>query len=463
MNHEPQNTSAVPARDKPQGEATQPSQGSSDLWARYGAERGIWSEAMLNALERGIKGNKWFSLTDKIVAERTLGKAWEQVRANAGSCGVDGIEVGYFAQDSQSRLLAVKEHLSKKTYRPDAIRRVYIPKPGSSEKRPLGIPTVRDRIVQTAIKMVIEPIFERDFSSNSFGFRPGRSAKDALRQVETLLKSGYHHVVDIDIKGYFDNIPHEPLMNLIREKIADGNVLEWIKVLLTQPIEDQGKREIPAKGSPQGGVISPLLANIYLNPLDQLLDGHGIPFARYADDIVILARTSEEAQHILETVRNWMEQAQLELHPEKTRIVDMEQPDEHFDFLGYRFKRTKKGKLMRLVRPKSVKKLRDTLRPMTRRSNGKSLEAIIKSINPRLCGWYAYFKQAHISEHHTIDGWVRMRLRSILRKRAGKEGRERGEDHLKWKNSYFAAHGLFSLEAARVGEILSLRCKGAKC
>lgn len=418
---------------------------------------------MLNALERGIKGNKWFSLTDKIVTDRTLGKAWEQVRANAGSCGVDGIKVGYFAKDSQSRLLAVKEHLTKKTYRPDAIRRVYIPKPGSSEKRPLGIPTVRDRVVQTAIKLVIEPIFERGFSPNSYGFRPGRCTKDALRQVEKLLKSGHHHVVDIDIKGYFDNIPHEPLMNLIREKIADGNVLEWIRAFLVQPIEDQGKRETPTKGSPQGGIISPLLANIYLHPLDQLLDGHGITFARYADDIVILAQTSEEARHILETVRNWMEQAQLELHPEKTRIVDMAQIDEHFDFLGYRFKRTKRGKLMRLVRPKSLKKLRDTIRPMTRRSNGKSLQEIIKNTNEALSHWYGYFKQAHIYVHSEIDGWVRMRMRSILRKRAGREGRGRGKDHQRWKNSYFAAHGLFSLEAARTAEVLSLRCKGAKC
>jgi RNA-directed DNA polymerase len=463
MNHEEDKPSEVPARDKQEGKAPQPSHESPDLWTRYGAERGVWSEAMLIALEKGVKGNKWFSLTDKIVSDRTLGKAWEQVRANAGSCGVDGIEVGYFEKDSQSRLLAVKEHLAEDTYRPDAIRRVNIPKPGSKETRPLGIPTVRDRIVQTALKMAIEPIFERDFSPNSFGFRPGRCTKDALRQVESHLKSGHHHVVDIDIKGYFDNIPHAKLMNLVEEKIADGNVLRWLKAFLVQPIEDQGKREIPTKGSPQGGVISPLLANIYLHPLDQLLDGQNIPFARYADDIVILAKTGEEAHHILETVRQWMEQAQLELHPEKTRIVDMTKSEAHFDFLGYRFQKSKKGKLLRLIRPKSEKKLREAIRPLTKRTNGKSLQRIIQSINPRLRGWYEYFKQAHIYEHVEMDGWVRMRLRSILRKREGRDGRGRGKDHLRWKNSYFAAHGLFSLEAARVADLMSLRSKGAKC
>lgn len=389
MNHEEHTPTKVPEMDKQEGEAPQPNQKSADLWTHYGAERGIWSEAMLIALERGVKGNKWFSLADKVVSERTLGKAWEQVRANTGSCGVDRIDVGYFAKGSQSRLLAVKEHLTKNTYRPDAIRRVYIPKAGTNEKRPLGIPTVRDRVVQAAIKMVIEPIFESGFSPNSFGFRPGRCTKEALRQVEKLLKSGHHHVVDIDIKGYFDNIPHDKLMNLIREKIADGKVLEWINAFLVQPIEDQGKREVPTKGSPQGGVISPLLANIYLHPLDQLLDGQNIPFARYADDIVILVKSEEQAHQILEVVRNWMSQAQLELHPEKTRIVDMAQNDTYFDFLGYRFKRTKKGTLLRLIRPKSEKKLRETIRPLTKRTNGKSLQRIIENINPRLRGWYA--------------------------------------------------------------------------
>ncbi len=245
MNRE-ETPATVPERDKQAGD---------DLWQRYGAERGVWTESMLIALERGIKGNKWFSLIDKVASERTLGIAWEKVRSNAGACGVDGISVGFFAKDTQRRLLAVKEHLEKGSYRPEAIRRVYIPKPGSAEKRPLGIPTVRDRVVQCALKMVIEPIFEREFAPRSYGFRPGRGCKDALREVERLLREGYLHVVDVDIKGYFDNIPHEPLMKLVKERVSDGRVLGLIEGFLKQGVMEEGVETEPEKGSPQGGVI----------------------------------------------------------------------------------------------------------------------------------------------------------------------------------------------------------------
>jgi len=257
MNRETKSTS-VPARDKHVEE---------DLWQRCGAERGVWTEPMLIALERGIKGNKWFSLIDKVRSERTLGKAWQKVRSNAGACGVDRISVGFFAKDSQKRLLAVKEQLSKNTYQPRPIRRVEILKPGSTEKRPLGIPTVTDRVVQNALKMVIEPIFEREFAPSSYGFRPGRGCKDALREVERLLHEGCLHVVDVDIKGYFDNIPHEALMELLKERLSDGRVLGLIEKFLKQGVMEEGIEIEPEKGSPQGGVISPLLANIYLNPL----------------------------------------------------------------------------------------------------------------------------------------------------------------------------------------------------
>ncbi len=184
----------------------------------------MWSESMLIALEKGIEGNKWFSLIDKVRTDRTLGIAWEKVRTNAGACGVDKISVAFFEKDSQNRLLAVKERLTKTTYQPKPIRRVHIPKPGSKEKRPLGIPAVIDRVVQSALKLVIEPIFERDFAPSSYGFRPGRGCKDALREVERLLRGGYEHVVDVDIKGYFDNSPHEALLTLVKERIADGKV-----------------------------------------------------------------------------------------------------------------------------------------------------------------------------------------------------------------------------------------------
>ncbi len=451
MKREVKSTS-VPERDK---------QVEEDLWERYGAERAVWSEPMLIALERGIKGNKWFSLIDKVRSERTLGAAWEKVRANAGACGVDRISVEFFGKDSQNRLLAVKEHLTEDTYQPKAIRRVEIPKPGSKEKRPLGIPTVTDRVVQSAVKMAIEPIFEREFAPTSYGFRPGCGCKDALREVERPLREGYQHVVDVDIKGYFDNIPHAELMELVKEHISDGKVLGLIEKFLRQGVLEEGIEIEPEKGSPQGGVISPLLANIYLNPLDWMLKGLEIKSVRYADDIVLLARSAEDARLALEALSGWVSRAQLTLHPEKTRLVDMTKDRASFDFLGYRFLRTKKGKLIRLVRAKSKQKLRGSLRRPTKRANGKSMEAIIAAINPKLEGWFAYFQQASLSEHQELDGWVRMRLRSILRKRHKGKGRGRGLDHLKWPNCYFENLGLFSLAHARE-ELMSLR-RGANC
>lgn len=362
------------------------------LWQRHKAQRGVWSEKMLMALERGIKGGVWFSLIDKICAERTLQLAWEQVQSNAGACGVDGISVAHFEKDSQARLLAVKEHLKQGRYQPKPVRRVYIPKPGSSEKRPLGIPTVTDRVVQTATKMVIEPVFEREFAEHSHGFRPGRSCKGALRRVEELLQSGLVHVVDVDIKGCFDSIPHQRLMELVGERIADGRVLALIESMLKQGIMDQAGEMEPegrVEGTPQGGSLSPLLANIYLNPLDHLMCRNGIEMVRYADDMVMLCRDAQTAQTTLQTLREWAAQAGLELHRQKTKIVDMGQPKAHFDFLGYRFWRGKtSGRIRRFIRPKSMKKMRETLKPFTRRTSGQSMSAIAQVLRPRLAGFF---------------------------------------------------------------------------
>jgi RNA-directed DNA polymerase len=454
MNRDPKSAS-VPGTDK---------QAEEDLWQRHGAERGVWTEAMLIALGRGKEGNKWFSLIDKVRSVKTLGMAWEAVRTNAGAAGVDRISVEFFEKDSANRLLAVNERLTKNTYRPRAIRRVHIPKAGSSETRPLGIPTVTDRVVQAALKMVIEPIFESGFAAGSYGFRPGRGCKDALREVERHLRGGLTHVVDVDIKGYFDNIPHAPLMELVKERIADGKVLDLIEACLKQPVQEEGKEEvIPDKGSPQGGVISPLLANIYLDPLDHLLAASGITSVRYADDIVILTPGAEAARQALALVQGWMEGAQLTLHPDKTRIVDMARTDACFEFLGYRFQRSGKGRLLRLVRPKSQQKLRENLRLWTRRTSGKSMPVIIASINPVLRGWGNYFQQALRGEHDRMDQWVRMRLRSILRKRQGGKGRGEGLSHFKWPNRYFEKLGLYSLVSARDRIMMSLRKEGAKC
>ncbi len=222
----------VPAGDSPIEE---------DLWQRYKAERKVWTKPMLAALEGGMKERKWYSLSDKICAESTLELAWEKVRANAGACGVDGITIEHFGKDSINRLLAVREHLSKGSYQPKPVKRAWIPKPGSTEKRPLGIPTVADRIVQAALTMVIEPIFESRFHPQSYGFRPGRGCKDGLREVWRLLKSGHEHVVEIDIRKFFDNIPQDKLMKLVQERIADKRILRLIKAFLEQGVmEDAG-------------------------------------------------------------------------------------------------------------------------------------------------------------------------------------------------------------------------------
>ncbi len=361
-------------------------QAEEDLWSTYKAERYVWSEKMLRTLARGVKGGKWFSLIDKVYSERTLSLAWQKVKSNAGACGVDGITIEAFAKDSESRLLAVNEHLKGGSYQPKPVKRVRIPKAGSKETRPLGIPTVTDRVVQQAVRMVLEPIYEHSFAEHSYGFRPGRSCHDALRRVNGQLESGYTHVVDIDIQGYFDTIDHERLMKLVEEDVSDGRVLEIIERFLKSGVLEEGTYENSETGTPQGGVISPLLSNIYLNELDDRMETLGYEMTRYADDMVILCKTAEEANRALETVGEWMNRVGLKLHPEKTRIENMQEADNYFDFLGYRFKRLKSGRLLKLVRPKSIKKLRESIREKTKRNNGHSMKTILEQLNPILRG-----------------------------------------------------------------------------
>jgi RNA-directed DNA polymerase len=296
-------------------------------------------------------------------------------------------------------------------------------------------------VVQTALVNAIEPIFERDFAEHSYGFRPGRSCKHALRRVDGLLKTGYHYLVDADLKSYFDTIPHDPLMDLLRTKVADGSVLSLIEAFLKAGIMDGLSTWTPEEGAPQGAVLSPLLSNIYLDPLDHLMADSGIEMVRYADDFVILCRTAEQAERALEMVREWTEAHGLKLHPTKTKIVDVR--SEGFEFLGYRFADGK-----RTPRPKSMKKLKDTIRGKTLRTSGKSLSCIIAELNPILRGWFAYFQHSHVWTFGSLDGWIRMRLRSILRKRCNLRGRGRGRDHQRWPNVFFAKHGLFSLKDA---------------
>jgi RNA-directed DNA polymerase len=423
---------AVPARATRAGE----------ILLRWGwVEPTVWTERMLTALEQGVKGGKWFSLIDKVHPKRALNAAYSQVAANKGAAGVDHVTVKMFEDRLEENLETLSEDLRTGRYRPQRIRRHYIPKPGSKELRPLGIPTVRDRVVQTALLNVLEPIYENDFAEHSYGFRPRRGCKDALRRVDQLLKGGYTYIVDADLKSYFDTIPHDRLLALVAQRVSDGRVLSLIESFLKQGVLDGMHEWTPEEGSPQGGSISPLLSNIYLNPLDHLMAQQGIEMVRYADDFVILCRSPEEAARALSVVQEWTAEADLTLHPEKTKIVDA--TTEAFDFLGYRFQRGH-----RFPRPKSLQKLKDAIRTKTKRTSGESLTKIINDLTPRLRGWFEYFKHSHRYTFSALDGWIRMRLRSILRKRLGKEGRGRGSDHQRWPNKFFAKHGLYSLKTA---------------
>ncbi|NOS67244.1 MAG: group II intron reverse transcriptase/maturase [Candidatus Peribacteraceae bacterium] len=397
---------------------------------------------MLAALENGVQGGTWFSLMDKVYAPDNLRSSFEQVKRNRGGAGVDHQTIEEFEKHMDHNLTRLHESLKGGTYRPQAIKRTWIPKAGGKEMRPLGIPTVRDRVAQTALRNVMEPIFERDFAEHSYGFRPGRGCKDALRRVRALLDEGYHYVVDADMKKYFDTIPHERLMQCVKHRIADGSVTKLLWAYLEQRIMDTASSWTPEEGTPQGAVISPLLSNIYLDELDHLMAASQAEMVRYADDFVILCRTQAQAEEALNRVRAWTAHAGLTLHPEKTHIVDATQRG-GFDFLGYHFERG-----MKWPRKKSLEKFKDTIRSKTRRTHGSSMERIIATLNPTLRGWYEYFKHSHWNVPPTIDGWVRMRLRSILRKRAGRTGRGRGNDHQRWPNAYFAQQGLFSLQEA---------------
>lgn len=407
-------------------------------------EASVWTQRMVATLERGIKGGKWYSLMDKVWKMQNLQSAAQQVARNKGAAGVDGLSCEAYLKAGPKRLERLQDKLKNGTYQPSPVKRVWIPKLGSQELRPLGVPTVEGRIVETAVRNVIEPIFEHVFAEHSYGFRPGRGAKDALRRVDQLLKAGKVWVVDADLKAYFDTIPQEKLMKLLEEHISDSALLELIEKMLRQGVMESGKGWQPTeRGTPQGAVVSPLLANIYLNPLDHLMARKGYDMVRYADDFVILCEHQQQAQGVLEQLRQWTEAAGLTLHPTKTRLVDASQRG-GFDFLGYHFERGH-----RWPRQKSLDKFREAIRQKTRRLDPRPLNEMVADVNRTLKGWFGYFKHSVQNTFHTQDCWVRQRLRTILRKRHKRQGRARGQDYQRWPNAYFAELGLFSLAIAR--------------
>ena len=421
--------------------ANQPKQAGEihDRW--WWIEHTVWTGRMLTRLEASEPTTVWYGLWDKVCAKRNLQAAFWAVWRNRGAPGVDGQTVRQFDEQSEAELARLREELQSQRYRRQPARRVWIPKPGTTEKRPLGIPAVRDRTVEAALRNVLEPIFENDFAESSYGFRPGRGCREAVGRVEELLGQGHAWCVDCDLKSYFDTIPHAGLMALVKQRVVDGSVLGMLEQCLKAGVLEELKGWQPTeRGTPQGAVISPILANLYLNPLDHELERRGWKLVRYADDFVVLCRTKEEAQKVLEELRQWTTEAGLTLHPTKTRIVHA--PSEGFDFLGWHFREGKKW-----PRKKSLQKLRDKLEPLTRRTSGRSLSEIIAKVNPILRGWHGYFRESHPAGLRGPDGWLRRRLRAMLRKREKRPGYGLSEaDSRKWPNRWFAARGLWSLE-----------------
>ena len=413
----------------------------------------LWTERMVQALEvRAQEG--WFSLKDKVCSDVALSRAWARVRANAGAPGVDGVTIERFERNLDERLNRLQQALRDGSFQPQAIRRVEIPKADGS-KRPLGIPSVVDRVAQAAILETIEPIFEHAFDDASYGFRPRRGCKDALRAVQQGLDEGLCHVVDADLQRYFDTIPHAKLMNQVFHWIKDGSVLDLIERFVKAKVTSELGTWEPEQGTPQGAVLSPLLANLYLHPLDQLLRASGYRLVRYADDFVVMCDSQAAANQALEVVKAWVEQAGLALHPEKTRLTDLTQDGGHIDFLGYRFERHN-GKLRRRIKPKKLTALKAKIRALTPRSSGISMAAIIGRLNRTLRGVFEYFKHVSTlgrkggSELGLLDGRVRFRLRRLLGKRCGRllSGRSQ-KANVQWPNQYFHDLGLYSLHEAR--------------
>jgi len=376
---------------------------------------------------------KLHSLIDKVYALPNLLLAWEKVRANRGAGGVDGQSTRQFEAHLVNNLQELHRVLKEGKYQPLPVRRVYIPKADGSE-RPLGIPAVRDRVVQQAVLQVLQPHFESLFEDCSYGFRPARSAHQAIARIEALRDRGYGHVVEVDLKSFFDTLDHELLVSRVAEEIADGKILGLIRGWLVAGVLEEGAVRTQVAGTPQGGVISPLLANIYLHAFDREMTGRGYQVVRYADDLVVLCKSKKKAQRALEVIdRILTEELKLTLHPEKTRLTSFE---EGFEFLGFRlYGRFKKP------RKKALVSFKDKVRHLTRRQQPKPIDKVIAALNPVIRGWGNYFKSGNWrSEARDLDGWIRQRLRMFIRKKARLQSNAPG-----LTNHTFKRKGLVSL------------------
>jgi len=367
---------------------------------------------------------KVHSLVDKVYQPKNLRAAWEKVKANRGSGGVDGQSLKAFEQELDDNLRRMHEELCTERYRPQPVRRVNIPKAGKpGEWRPLGIPAVIDRVCQQALRNRLEPIFEPLFDDSSFGYRPGRSAKDALRKIWREIETGAEWIVDADLKDYFGSVDHEKLMTLVAQRVADGRVLTLIEQMLTAGYMEQGRLFPTPQGTPQGGVVSPLLSNILLTPFDREMRRHGYQLTRYADDWAVTCRSRREAEAALRCAEKVLATLGVRLNLQKTRIVHVRQG---FAFLGYKIKRgsramylpvakiisgARSGDLYAYPTQKSVDRFRDTIRRKTRRRIPLHTVELTHELNPVIRGWGEYYKRAHVRRlFNQLDRWVVRRL-----------------------------------------------------